>query len=296
MKNRNIPYGYCYSNGVIALHPMESTIVGEVCLSYLEGQSLLKIAEWLNERLIEYLPGTYGWNKARVKRILEDERYLGTDSYPTLITMEMHTAIQVLKNGRNTQKETDRQAEIYKLNTPVLCPVCQGKMKRRFESKRKCQTRWMCENQECRLGIDKDDTELLRDITAMLNHLIEHPDIIHEQAPQAVEPSNETRKLNNEIARMLDGIDIDRDTIRKKMLEAVSQKYKDIDSAAYTTQRLIAELKNAEPITAFAPELLDKVVQAIILNKNKTIEFILINNQIIRKESTDGNNSKTESR
>ena len=154
----------------------------------------------------------------------------------------------------------------------------------------------MCENQECRLGIDKDDTELLRDIMAMLNHLIEHPDIIHEQAPQAVEASNETRKLNNEIARMLDGIDIDRDTKRKKMLEAVTQKYKDIDSAAYTTQRLIAELKNAEPITAFTPELLDKVVQAIILNKNKTIEFILINNQIIRKEATDGNNSKTESR
>ena len=154
----------------------------------------------------------------------------------------------------------------------------------------------MCENQDCRLGIDKDDTELLRDITAVLNHLIEHPDIILEQAPQAVEASNETRKLNNEIARMLDGIDIDRDTIRKKMLEAVSQKYKDIDSAAYTTQRLIAELKNAEPITAFTPELLDKVVQSIILNKNKTIELILINNQIIRKESTDGNNSKTESR
>lgn len=130
----------------------------------------------------------------------------------------------------------------------------------------------------------------------ILNHLIEHPDIIHEQAPQAVEPSNETRKLNNEIARMLDGIDIDRDTIRKKMLEAVSQKYKDIDSAAYTTQMVIAELKNAEPIVAFTPELLDKVVQAIILNKNKTIEFILINNQIIRKELTDGNNSKTESR
>ena len=96
-------------------------------------------------------------------------------------------------------------------------------------------------------------------------------------------------KLRNEIEEN-GGIE------KKEMLEAVSQKYKDIDSAAYTTQRLIAELKNAEPITAFTPELLDKVVQAIILNKNKTIELILINNQIIRKESTDGNNSKTESR
>ena len=104
MKNRNIPYGYCYNNGTIIVNPTESAIVGEVCLSYLEGQSLLKIAEWLNERLIEYLPGIYGWNKARVKRILEDERYLGTDSYPRLISEEIHTAIQGIKNGRSKKQ------------------------------------------------------------------------------------------------------------------------------------------------------------------------------------------------
>ena len=294
MKNRNIPYGYCYNNGTIIVNPTESAIVGEVCLSYLEGQSLLKIAEWLNERLIEYLPGIYGWNKARVKRILEDERYLGTDSYPRLISEEMHTAIQGIKNGRNTQKETDRQAEIYKLTTPILCPICQSKMKRRFDSKRKCQTRWMCENLECRIGIDKDDTELLQDITEAMNYLIDHPELVHEVAPEAIEPSIETRKINNEIARMLDNIEVDRDAIRKKMLEAVSQKYQDIDSAAYTTQKLKADLSNMEKLESFSAVTTEKIVKAIILYNNKTIAFILENDQIIRKESTNGSHSKTE--
>ena len=188
----------------------------------------------------------------------------------------------------------NRQAEIYKLTTPILCPICQSKMKRRFDSKRKCQTRWMCENLECRIGIDKDDTELLQDITEAMNYLIDHPELVHEVAPEAIEPSIETRKINNEIARMLDNIEVDRDAIRKKMLEAVSQKYQDIDSAAYTTQKLKTDLSSTEKLESFSAVTTEKIVKAIILYNNKTIAFILENDQIIRKESTNGSHSKTE--
>ena len=82
MKNRTVPYGYRYENGIIVLHPQESKIVKRICKAYLDGQSLLAIATWLNEEQIEYMPEVIGWNKARLKRIIEDERYLGKEPYP----------------------------------------------------------------------------------------------------------------------------------------------------------------------------------------------------------------------
>ena len=80
MKMRNIPFGYRMENGKIIFHPTESQAVKDIFSDYLGGQSLLKIAQSLNERQVEYLPGTTGWNKARLKRIIEDKRYIGGTS------------------------------------------------------------------------------------------------------------------------------------------------------------------------------------------------------------------------
>lgn len=74
MKIRNIPFGYQMENGIITLHPAESEAVKNIFTAYLNGQSLLQIANSLNERSIEYMPGVTGWNKARLKRIIDDSR------------------------------------------------------------------------------------------------------------------------------------------------------------------------------------------------------------------------------
>ena len=81
MKTRNIPFGYTMENGKIIFHPTESQAVQAIFSDYLDGQSLLKIAQSLNERQVEYLPEVAGWNIARLKRIIEDKRYIGSDSY-----------------------------------------------------------------------------------------------------------------------------------------------------------------------------------------------------------------------
>ena len=81
MKNRTFLYGYCCVDGKITVHRGEAEIVTEIYKDYLGGKSLLAIAEYLNNRKIEYMPSVIGWNKARLKRILEDERYLGKAPY-----------------------------------------------------------------------------------------------------------------------------------------------------------------------------------------------------------------------
>lgn len=75
MKIRNLPYGYQYENGIITINQKETEAVKEIFNEYLGGKSLLKIAERLNAEHIEYMPGVYGWNKSRIKRLIEDKRY-----------------------------------------------------------------------------------------------------------------------------------------------------------------------------------------------------------------------------
>lgn len=104
MKIRNIPFGYRIENGTIHLHPTESQVVREIHAAYLDGQSLLQIAASLNERGVEYMPGAAAWNKARLKRIIEDVRYLGNETYPAIVKETDFYKAQEIKTARNTQK------------------------------------------------------------------------------------------------------------------------------------------------------------------------------------------------
>lgn len=59
MKIRNIPYGYQYKNGSIAIQEKETETVKRIFTEYLNGLSLLKIAEHLNNEQIEYMRSAY---------------------------------------------------------------------------------------------------------------------------------------------------------------------------------------------------------------------------------------------
>ena len=86
MRNRSIPFGYYYQNGVLVVHPQESQTVRAVFAAYLSGEPLSKIAANLTAKLVEYLPGHSQWDKARVKRLLDNVKYTGEGDFPQLIT------------------------------------------------------------------------------------------------------------------------------------------------------------------------------------------------------------------
>lgn len=92
---RTIPYGYRYENGAVTINPDESNIIQRIFSEYLHGQSLLNIAADLNTDCIEYRPGVIVWNKSRIMRLIEDERYIGTDTFPALITQSFPSHIDI---------------------------------------------------------------------------------------------------------------------------------------------------------------------------------------------------------
>lgn len=291
MKIRNIPYGYQYKNGSIAIQTEETETVTRILTEYLNGLSLLKIAEQLNNEHIEYMPGVCGWNKSRIKRIIEDERYLGSNGYPPIIDEDTHKTLMRIKSEKNTQKSTDRKADIFNLGVPILCPKCGSKMCRRHDSSRKCQDWWLCQNDNCKNIVSISDNDLIYGITKCLNTVINNPDIIETITDVDKEPSLDVRRLENEISRMLDSYSFDKNILRKKMLECVSLKYKDIDSQKYISKRLKADFANASSLSAFSMALFNRTVKAIKLSDDGAVSIILINDQQIGKEQSDDTNS-----
>lgn len=284
MKNRTVPYGYKYEKGIIVLHPQESEIVKQISSAYLEGQSLLNIATMLNGQKVEYMPEVIGWNKARLKRIIEDERYLGKEPYPAIIDEQTYTAMQRVKESRNTQKDTNRKTDIFQIAVPVKCPICGQRMQRRHDSRYKIQQRWLCENEECRTLIKIADSDLLDAINSIITDII--PEHIQLTDTIEFEPSKAVRLVNNEIARLFDTAEVDKDTLRKKLLEGISKRYEDIDNAPYITRKLQAELTGEH--TTESVQKINKMVSEIILYTDLTVGIILLNGQFIRKEQTHG--------
>ena len=289
MKKRNILFGYQYQDGVITLHPQEVTVITHIFSEYLSGHSLLEIADQLNADNVEYQPGVTGWNKSRIMRLIEDKRYAGDGGFPAIIDEETHQALLQLKSNKNTQHSTDRSAEIFHIDVPVICPICGNEMNRRHDSRfRKCQQRWICSNADCRTVIHKPDEELLADITILLNRVIANPEMIRIPATPDAALSVQVRKIENEIGRQMDSLDRDKSALQKMMFEYVSLKYAGIDSAPHIAQRLKVALANAGPLSQFSMAIFKRAVKEIHFEKDGVVSIKLINDQMVGKDDEHG--------
>lgn len=89
---RKIPFGYRMESGTLLPQTTEAETVRWIYASYLRGNSLKGLADKLREQGVPYMEGKV-WNKNMVARILEDQRYAGTEDFPAIIEhVARHTA------------------------------------------------------------------------------------------------------------------------------------------------------------------------------------------------------------
>ena len=291
MKIRNIPFGYQYINGVVALHPTESQMVKEIFHDYLQGSSLLQVAKKLNDSKVEYLPDVTGWNKARLKRLIEDERYLGTEAYPQIVEQDAFSRAQEIKAKRNTQKFVDRTAEIFQMTVPVVCGECCRPMRRIHDSRRSYGEKWICQN--CGTVVKISDKELFKSVIEKMNMLIANPHLIRS-AQKSTEPSITLCRMGNEIGRMLDSPNVDKEKLKNKIFECASLMYSELDTIERTTELLRAAFEKSGPLSSYNRALTERTVTEITLHADKNVGLTLKNGQQIRKEqpyATDSDHS-----
>lgn len=282
MSKRTLPYGYMYNNGTIVIEKTASDIVKYIFEQYKAQKSMLDIADMLNQLHIEYSSGVIGWNKARIKRILEDKRYLGDEKYPVIISPDLFEAVSTAKANRNNQKFVNREENIYQIHARILCPCCKSIMKRRIENRTKIREHWKCSNPDCRKSIAIKDEEFLSQIHGLIDRIIINPKILNcDLETQSI--SAKVEKQEREIARLLEYQQMDGESVKQKILELFTIRYGDINNQQYETKRLISIYKNQKKADYFPIELFNRTVDSITFGSDNTVMIGLTNGQIIKE-------------
>lgn len=116
LKNRNIPFGYCMVNGKYVLNISEAEAIRKIYSDYISGKSVRSIAA---EMQIPYNECKAVWNKNMVYRVLENNKYVGKNGYPQIVTAENFEQAARIKAERNTYRKPVPQDEPQQTAIPI---------------------------------------------------------------------------------------------------------------------------------------------------------------------------------
>ncbi len=280
-KNRTIPFGYMMQNGEITTNPTEVLAVVTIFSDYLAGHSLLDIAKRME---VPYSEGAV-WNKNMVKRILENEKYLGTDRFPQLISEEMFRAV----NEKKSRKATSLcvlPEDMKIVRNLAVCRECGGRLFRKNEL-------WDCRSSNCyRFQFQLTDQMLTGAVLTVLNSAIANPSLLEcDSEVGRYAPDAEIIRRENEIRHKMDAANPDFDRTKAEILELVQLKY---SRCAYSdTPQKTAVLRDVfadkEQLNTLDTGLLKSCAARIFVSHFCTVEVELINGVTI-KNTTERSN------
>ena len=276
MRGRTARYGYKIENGKPVIVEDERAVLEQISTWYRNGISLGSIAEKLNAAGVSYQPGETGWNKARLMRMLEDERYTGADGYPPIWSHETRNALLQCKRQRNTQKQTDRKAGIYCLPVPVVCADCGAKMRRTVNRWQSGGSLWVCTNKACHAVAHPIDAEMMQTVTDCLNRAIAEPENIRVDNPKSVHPETALAAYNPSPAA-------NAEREQRNLFALLFKAYESIPTMPYHGKLIQTDLASAKPLSEFSPDLCAKTVQSVLLREG-AVSIRLQTGQEVTKE------------
>lgn len=296
-KNRTIPFGYCMRNGKIITEPTESKAVVKIFEEYLNGSSFLQISRLMESEKIRYTAGSEHWNKNMVKRIIENEKYLGNGKYPQIIDEETFK----IANEKRVQKATSVcviSEELQEIRNLTYCSEC-GHRLSRIGSNCRCE-KWDCRNPDCyRLGYQLTNQMIINSVLTVLNTAIANPNLIESSGEVSkYSPTADVIRKQNEISQMLDSAQLDFDRIKSEIFGLAELKY---DCCTYNespqkTAEIKALLENYEQLNTLDIGLFKACISRIWISHFCTIEVEFINGVIIKNitERTEKNAHSTK--
>lgn len=293
-RNRVIPFGYCMKNGEITTDPKEVYAVSTIFREYLNGSSLLQIAKLMESEKIRYTEDSDRWNKNMVKRIIENEKYLGNDKYPQIISPTFFNQA----NEKRALKATSVcviSEDLQEIRSRTYCSECSHRLSRIGGN---CRTaKWDCRNPDCyRLEYQLTDQMIIGAVLTVLNTVISNPSLIKSNSEISVySPTADVIRKQNEISQMMDSQQVDFDRIKSEIFRLAEMKYDccTYDDNPQQTAHLRSLLENHKQLNSLDIGLFKSCVNRIWISHFCTIEVEFINGVHI-KNITERNGENHE--
>lgn len=272
-KNRTIPFGYMMKDGQIQANPEEVLAVMTIFSEYLSGKSLNEISAQMEVPYNDCLK----WNKNMVKRILENEKYLGTSEYPQLISVEIFRAVNEKKTSKATCVISDELQEVRNL---TFCKECSQKLFRNKAEK------WNCHNQECyKFEYRLTDEILIGSILNILNAVTANSSLIDADSEVGkYTPDSEIIRRQNEINRKIDEKNFDFDEVKNEIFRLAEMKYErcTYSDIPQKTAFLKSVFKNQKQLQTLDTEFMKICISQIYASHYGFIEIEFKNGVTVR--------------
>ena len=294
-KNRTIPFGFCMKNGEITTEPKEVYAVVTIFDEYLEGRSLSEIAKLMQTEKIRYNAVSDKWNKNMVKRIIENDKYLGNDTYPQLITDDIFKRA----NEKRVKKATTLNLiseDLQAIRNVTYCLECGHKLSRIGGNSK--YEKWDCRNPDCyKLEFRLTDQMIIGAVLNVLNSAIVNPSLLESGGEiSTYSPTADIVRKQNEINHMTDSPQVDFDRVKAEIFRLAEMKY---DCCTYNespqkTEELRNLLENNKQLNILDIGLFKACVSRIWISHFCTIEVELINGVRIKNITEKIKTSRSE--
>lgn len=270
----HIPYGYKIVDAKLIEDKEEVQIVQAIYDLYKEkGTSYQTISEIFNKK-----PECNNrWTKSRIKRLLEDKRYLGDGFYTQIISEEIFYKVQEIKLSRN--KNILSLPDVETIKAKSICSECGQNIKRHTKTKNK--TTWYCS--DCQVILIMEDEEIKEKITAVINRVKEDNRLLQAREIKNNHESIEKIRIKNEIKKEFEKRQFNADAVLELMNAMLQISYDEIDGNCKneTTAYIEQKLSYVPRLEEFNSEIFNEVIDKILIDSERKMYARFINGKTI---------------
>ena len=227
---------------------------------------------------IQYTADSTHWNKNMVKRIIENEKYLGTEKYPKIIDDDIFRQA----NEKRVRKATTLNLipdDLQEIRKRTYCAECGYRLSRIGGNSK--YEHWDCRNPDCyKLEYRLTDQMIIGAVLNVLNSAIANPSLLESGGEiSTYSPNADVIRKQNEINQMTDSSQVDFDRVIAEIFKLAEMKY---DCCSYNdspqkTDEIKAILQNHKQLNTLDIGLFKTCFSRIWISHFCTIEVEFVN-------------------
>ncbi len=277
-RNRSIPFGYTYRNGIRVVDEQEATAIRKIFQAYQQGASLSEIAAMMTRQKVPYSEKQLLWNKNMVDRILSNPRYTGEAGYQPIVDTATYQSVMSHKAARSTTSASgDTVVDL--LRSKVVCGTCGAKMLRTQGRTPTSSAYWKCSCPDCQKKVSIKDAALSLGIQDRMNQIIQHPSRLEDADAYRLDIDSPTQKskITDELSRMCESKNYSDEQLLEFILAAARSTYECCpEQSAGAASAVVLAYSEACEQDELDVALFEKTVDKVLLNTDSSVRLRLI--------------------